>query len=219
MQRVAVVVFDFDGTLAETRRAVSETVNAALRAHGLPRVSPPFVHRLMGLPLDVLLARLIPPTLKPYDVAPLVAWYREAFDRLGGPWVEPMPGVHEAVHGLRARGVRLAIATSREGSSVARLLPGLGLEGVFEVCVSCEQVSQGKPHPETLERALSALGLDPAQAVMVGDTVWDVEMALAAGVRAWGVEGGCHAGDKLAEAGAQRVLARIDWLLDLLDAG
>jgi phosphoglycolate phosphatase len=211
MNRPRLVVFDFDGTLAETRDAVSTTLNAALFAEGLPRVHPPFVHRLMGLPLTDLIARLLPPTLpaeaRADRVDAVVLAYRARFPELGDPRVRPLGGVIELLEALAASGVALAIATSREGGSLGRLLKQMGLDGYFSVRASCERVTAGKPAPDLLALALAESGVDPREAWMVGDTDWDVQMARSLGVFAVGLCDGSHPRERLEAAGA-------DWVLD-----
>jgi phosphoglycolate phosphatase len=211
------VVFDFDGTLAETRDAVSTTVNAALLAHQLPRVSPPFIHRLMGLPLETLFERMLPPTVKPYDVQPLVDGYREQFDALGAPKVTPMPGAISVLDSLGWRGIPVAIATSRGRASVHQLLEQLGWSGRFVAVVTCDDVAAGKPDPETLLRALDGAGVSADEAWMVGDTTWDIQMAKQAGVYAVGVAAGCHHATRLERAGPDLLLDDVDAVLAHLD--
>lgn len=196
------VVLDFDGTVAETRDAVSTTLNAALRAHDLPGVHPPFIHGLMGLPLDELVRRLIPPTEDTVGVPEVVAWYRAHFDVLGAAAVRLLPGAQAFFDAAAARGVPLAIATSREGSSLAGLLTRLGLQGRFVAVSTCDLVARGKPAPDLLVRVLADTEVDATEAVMVGDTPWDLQMASAAGVRAIGVTTGTHGADALGDADA-----------------
>lgn len=202
--RPRLMVFDFDGTLAETRQAVSDTVNAVLFARNLPRVEPAFIHGLMGLPLDVLLLRLIPPHRKPFDVAPLVVDYRARFDEIAATSVGPMPHAAELLDALAGAGVRVAIATSRERASLLRLLDRLELASKVELAVTGEEVSQGKPHPEMLHAVLSRAGVATDEAWMVGDTTWDVQMGIAAGLRTFGVPG-CHTAEALGAAGGEVV--------------
>ena len=120
------VVFDFDGTLADTRNGVSQTMNHVLREAGLPRVDPSFIWGLMGLPLATLIARLIPPT---YDasVDALVHAYREAFPTHGEPVIRAFPEVDAVLDELAKDGFVLAVATSRARYSVQRLLDQLDL--------------------------------------------------------------------------------------------
>lgn len=202
MSTVDLVVFDFDGTLAETRVAVSTTVNAALREHGLPRVDPGVVHGFMGLPLERLFDKMLPPPRRPYDLGSLVAWYRARFDELGAPHVTPLAGAVEIVRWVRASGRKVAIATSRERSSLDPLLDRFDLVDAFDVIGTCDCVDVGKPDPALMHWVLDQAGVDAGRAVMVGDTTYDVEMANAAGVRVFGVPHGSHRAARLVDAGA-----------------
>lgn len=210
------VVFDFDGTLAETREAVAATVNAALRAHELPRVTPSVIHALMGMPLAQMFVKLVPIPLRDgVPTASLMRWYRVHFADLGAPRVRLLPGVLPLLDALAAAAVPLAIATSRERSSLIPLMSQLGLRGRFAAIATCDDVAQGKPHPETLLRVLRACDCAPEAAWMVGDTSFDVGMAVAAGVPVIGLTHGSHDRARLAAAGATHIFDDPDPLLRL----
>lgn len=210
------VVFDFDGTLADTRLAVSRVVNLTLREAGLPRVDPGCIHAWMGLPLAELFRRAIPPTAQPYDAAPLVAAYRARFPEEGEPLVTPYPECAQVLAALRGRGVRTAIATSREGTSTRRLLDHVGLGG-FEYIASCESVERGKPAPDLLELVLARTGVAAERTWMIGDTTFDVAMAKAAGVPVAAVTHGCHDRASLVAAGADPVWDDLWGVLSLVE--
>jgi phosphoglycolate phosphatase len=212
--RVQLVVFDFDGTLADTRRAVSTVVNRVLHDGCLPRVDPGCIHAWMGLPLEGLLQRCIPPHLRPYDVSALVVAYRARFADEGEPWVIGYREAASVIEALCARGLRVAIATSREGDSTRRLIHKLGLPP-FAAIASCERVQRGKPDPELLHVLEADLGVPCAAMLMVGDTTWDIEMARAAGVPVVAVAQGCHGAAALAAAAPDVVLDDLSGLLDL----
>jgi phosphoglycolate phosphatase len=213
------VVFDFDGTLAETRDAVAATVNAALRAHGHAAVDPGFLHALMGLPLEASFVRAMPPFRRDVDPAPMVRWYRAHFEEVGRPLVRPVPGAVEVVAAAREAGLAVAIATSRESSTLLPLVDQLGLHGPWASIVSCDRVAVGKPHPESLHLAMAEAGVAAADTWMVGDTTFDIELARNAGVRAIGVSGGCHTADALRAGGADVVLDELGGLPALWAAG
>ena len=92
------------------------------------------------------------------------------------------PWVRRAVRSLSRRGVRIALVTASDRTFVERGMPALNLAGAFEHVVCAEDVDRQKPHPEGLHLALDALGVDAPDAVYVGDTITDLEMARAAGV-------------------------------------
>lgn len=218
---IRLVAFDFDGTLAETRAAVSTTVNAALAAHELPRVAPACIHGWMGLPLETVFQRCLPPPARGRwsDLGPLVRWYRARFAELGEALVTPMAGAHALLDALAADGLQLAIATSRERSSLDRLLEHLGLTGRFAQIVACNDVARGKPDPELLRLLLTRTGLEAHEVRMVGDTTFDVQMARAAGVAVAAVVGGCHDRASLLGAGPDVVLDELVAVRSWLQAG
>lgn len=199
------VVFDFDGTLADTREAVVNTVNRVLVAAGHPRVAGEWIHRMMGLPLGELLQKAIPRTQRPEDTGRLEAAYRETFLEVGLPQVRPMPEAEEVLGVLRQREIGLAIATSREAVTLRPLIEAWGWDSWFRVIATCDLVTQGKPAPDLLLWVLQQTGWSADDTVMVGDTRWDVEMATRVGVRAVGVTHGSHDARTLREAGASEV--------------
>lgn len=211
-------MFDFDGTLAETRDAVAATVNASLRAHGHAAVAPTFLHTLMGLPLESSFVRAMPPYRRDVDPGPMVRWYRAHFEEVGRPLVRAIPGAVDVVVAAREAGLGVAIATSRESSTLLPLVEQLGLGGAWASIVSCDRVTHGKPHPETLHLAMAEAGVGPEETWMVGDTTFDLELARNAGVRAIGVAGGCHPVDALRAGGADVVLDELGGLPALWSA-
>ena len=90
--------------------------------------------------------------------------------------------VAEALAGLSARGVRMGICTNKRLAPAQHILAGLGLGGYFEAVIARESCPQRKPHPAPLHATLRALGVSPADSVMVGDSLVDVECARAAGI-------------------------------------
>lgn len=204
--RPELVALDFDGTLADTRAAVVATVNAALAAHGWPRLFPEVVHSRMGLPLTACFEVAIPPYRRPVDVAPMVAWSQEHFADLGAPLVELLPGTHAALAALRAAGVGVALVTNQHDVTLSPLLGRLGLTGPWTSVVTGDRGVEGKPQPEGLLLAVREAGASPGTTWWVGDTPDDVRMARAAGVRAVAVTTGGHDHDALVAAGAHTVL-------------
>jgi len=199
------VVFDFDGTLAETRDAVAATINAVLHEAGHPRVAPSWIHHMMGLPLHTMLSKAIPRTRRPEDVSDLAAAYRACFATVGQPLVRPMPEADAVLAALSAEGLVLAIATSRESATLDPILARLGWTGRFAAISTCDRSVNGKPAPDILQRALTEAQVRPQEALMVGDTRWDMQMAEAAGVVGIGVSHGSHDAQALQESGAAAV--------------
>jgi phosphoglycolate phosphatase len=144
--------------------------------------------------------------------------YREAFRaaRESGQLSEPLyEGIDLLLDGLAARGWLLGVATGKSQRGLEHCLAAHGLSRRF-VTLQTADFHPSKPHPAMLEAALAEAGCDAANAVMIGDTEYDIAMARAAGVRAVGVDWGYHTARELFDAGAEAVAANPPHLLELL---
>ena len=128
------------------------------------------------------------------------AWRRLS---LGRPL---FPGLEGLLRDLHARGVLLGVATGKSRRGLKRFLDAHGLDPLFATLQTADD-APSKPHPGMIERALDETGTDPADAVMVGDTTFDIGAGVNAGVTAIGVNWGHHPADALAAAGAREVVA------------
>ncbi|MFW6052226.1 MAG: HAD family hydrolase [Myxococcota bacterium] len=212
--RYPLYVFDFDGTLADTRGAVVATYLQTLAALGLPPVEPAQIVALMGLPLGTTFERVgVPPSRVPAAVGE----YRRRFKTVGTPLVALFDGVRETLLQLREGGSRLAVASSRGRDSLRTLLAHLGIAEHFQIVIGEEDVVRKKPEPEAVARILEHLDVPPFAGVVVGDTVFDLEMGRAAGCATCGVTYGSHAADQLAPfvTDPRHLLDRFDGLLEL----
>lgn len=208
------VIFDCDGTLVDSQHVIVAAMEAAFTALG--HAAPPRVDILsvVGLSLEPAMARLLPPHMAG-EARRLADAYRDAFTdlRANKALAEPLfPGTREVLDALAARDdVVLGIATGKSVKGVRRMLEREGLEHYF-VTVQTADTHPSKPHPSMVERALAETGICATQAVMIGDTTYDVEMALAAGAGAVGVGWGYHAAQALEAAGAEHVLEHFSGL-------
>jgi len=201
------VVFDLDGTLADSHAAILACFGAALAACGRPPVPEVEVTRRIGLPLVRIFAEVCPGDAAFH--ATLVAAYRAAWWSLPPGLTRPFDGVPALVGALRGRGVPLAVATSKARAGALRTLEDIGLRRSFSLVMGVECGPAPKPHPDFLSAALRAFGCPPSAACMVGDATFDIEMAVSAGVPALGVGWGAHPPAALHAAGAARVCADV----------
>jgi phosphoglycolate phosphatase len=207
------VIFDLDGTLADSAQCVAATMNAALVAHGFPAVPEADVHRWIGVPLVDIAAHVAP---EGADAEAVAATYRALYPPIADRHERLFPGVIELLTRLQADGRPLAIATGKSQHGADNATARLGLRPFFRVIAGIGPDTPGKPHPAIVHRVLAGLGVGAADAVVVGDTVYDVKMASAAGVAAIGVGWGVHPTAALTEAGADAIaetLAELEALL------
>lgn len=210
----ALVLFDFDGTLADTVDGICSTARTVLRAHGVPEEDLSRVPLIIGPPFPQAFSLVF--GLSEEEAAQVTAEYRAIYQDLGLAAWPLYPGMRELLADLRAAGRRLAVASSKREPLVVRAIADNGVTDLFDVCLG-KRSDDETSKADTIARAIERLGLTPADAVMVGDRHHDVEAAAACGVPCVGVTyGGTAAPGELEDAGACAVAASVDELRRVL---
>ena len=182
------IFFDFDGTLADTTEGIVQCTLATLKKLGLPASTPERIRSVIGLPLTGCFAQGTDTPPERIDEA--CATYRRHFNEIAIPCTTLYPGTKETLAALQARGLTLALCTSRSNNSLNALLQVLGIRAHFSAIVTNEDVTHPKPAPDIALLALEHLGVRPDETLVVGDTVFDLQMGRAAGCRIGGVTWG-----------------------------
>lgn len=208
------VIFDVDGTLIDSQHAIVSAMREAYAGHGHEPPSREAILGVVGLSVAEAVAELsreAPGHPRQAIGEAFKSIFRQSLTR--GAAESPLyPGAAEIIERLSARGdVALALATGNSRRGVERFLDRFGYEGRFVSTQSADD-APSKPHPAMVFQACHEAGIRPEEAVMVGDTSFDMAMARAAGARAIGVSWGYHASERLIAAGAERVLASFDEL-------
>lgn len=212
------VLFDCDGTLIDSQAAIVAAMAAACAAHGFPAPAREAVRRVVGLPLDIAVAALIPHAGDSAH-ARLVASYKDAFaaHRRAGDHPAPLfPGAADALAAVEATGALVGIATGKSRRGLDATLAELGWRDRFVVLKTGDD-GPGKPAPDMALQAMAETGVDAANTAMVGDTTFDILMARAARIRSIGVGWGYHDLEELAEAGADALVGAFHEVPPLLD--
>jgi phosphoglycolate phosphatase len=213
------VLFDFDGTLVDSQHSIVQAFATACRDHAIDDVDPTAIRRSIGLPLAVAIAASVPEPHR-HRAEALTESYKLAHRALaaGAPDHDKLfPGAASTLDILRDAGAVLGIATGKGRRGLVNTLNKHGLFDHFTVLRTADD-GPGKPDPFMVLSALDETGIDRADAIMVGDTVFDVMMAANAGIPAIGVGWGYHPAEELGKAGAVGVVATFDSLLDTLRA-
>jgi pyrophosphatase PpaX len=193
MSRLQTALFDLDGTLIDSIRLILDSYHHTLTEHNLPARTDEDWLKGVGTPLSVQFSewRESPETLEA-----LIATYREYNLKHHDNMVTVYPGVLEAVREIKAAGLQTGLVTSKNRLGALRGLKLVGLEALMDVLVCADEVTNPKPHPEPVEKAVALLGADPASTVYVGDSVHDMHSGRAAGVKTaaalWGPFGRDH---------------------------
>lgn len=210
-------VFDCDGTLVDGQAAICETMERAFAAAGLPQPDRHSVRRMVGLSLPYALRELAPEADEEQRARAVEA-YKEGYRalRLSGALQEPLyDGIAELIGRLAAAGWLLGVATGKSDRGLHACLETHGIKQHFVTLQTADR-HPSKPHPAMLEAALFEAGVSPADAVMIGDTSFDMEMACAARVRAIGVDWGYHEPHELLDAGASAVAGTMAQLEEMI---
>jgi phosphoglycolate phosphatase len=208
MSRTELIILDWDGTLIDSSARIVEAVQSAVQIAGLPERDPQAIRQVIGLGMDEAIATLYP-DLATEDRQRLMAVYREAFAEAVANRPAPLfAGVAPTLSELEQRGYLLAIATGKSRSGLHR---DLAATGVFDRFVAARTVDEcpSKPDPAMVNELLRELALPPAAALMVGDTVFDLEMARSAGLASIAVTWGAHDASQLEQGRPQACIERI----------
>lgn len=220
--RPKLVIFDVDGTLIDSQGHIVASMAGAYHAIGQAPPARERVLSIVGLSLPVAMARLSP-DLEGAQIATLVEAYKDTFGELrrrNDPLAaSPLyPGARDQLTALSKRtDVLLGVATGKSRRGLDALLETHALTDWF-VTTQVADDHPSKPHPSMLFSALAEAGVTAADAVMIGDTEYDIAMAGAADIASIGVSWGYHAADALHAAGAALVIDGFAQLPAALDA-
>jgi phosphoglycolate phosphatase len=216
------VIFDCDGTLVDSQHMICAAMQQAYEANNLSVPAREHLLSIVGLSLPDAFRRLAVHAADGVDhpVDALVTCYKDAFATLrqSENHLEPLyPGAREVIDALAARtDTLLGIATGKSQRGVRAVLGRHGLADRF-VTIQTSDDAPSKPHPGMVLAAMRETGASPEDTVVVGDTVFDLEMARAAGAGAIGVTWGYHPASALRAAGAAAMIETFDELVPALD--
>ncbi|WP_339108057.1 HAD-IA family hydrolase [Thioclava sp. GXIMD4216] len=209
-------IFDVDGTISDSQHHITHAMAMGFEAVGLTPLPTSEVLSIVGLSLPEALVRLLPEASQEIRDA-VVAGYKASYKSARAASPAPLyPGARELLDRLHRReDTVLAVATGKSRRGLRALVEYHGLETHFQ-SLQCADDHPSKPHPSMVEAALLETGMRADQAVMIGDTSYDIQMGRAAGVRTIGVSWGYHPVEALREVGADRIVTDFDELEELL---
>ena len=205
MTEHAGVLLDVDGTLVDTNYLHTLAWSRALidRGEWAPMNA---IHRSVGMGGDQLVAHLLGTSSDEASAA-----WRTRYDELSND-IRPFPFAKELVERLRSNGLKVALATSSPSDLLRRAMRAAGIEGLIDAVTTADDVTSSKPDPAVFEVAMRMAGIDPEFAIAVGDSVWDVKAARAAGIACVAVESGGFSRHELSEEGAVAVYRDVEEL-------
>jgi phosphoglycolate phosphatase len=213
------VIFDCDGTLVDSQHSIVAAMHKAYAAHGLPTPERAQLLSIVGLSLHEAF-HVLSNGQADFPIESLVADYKAAFFamRKSGTHFDPLfPGARDVITALSRRSdVLLGIATGKSRRGLEAVLSQHGLRDNFHVIKTADD-APSKPHPAMVIDAMNEAGVTPRDTIVVGDTVFDMKMAHAAGAAGIGVGWGYHQPSALLQAGATTVLNDFPSLMPTLE--
>ncbi|MCP5145700.1 MAG: HAD-IA family hydrolase [Gammaproteobacteria bacterium] len=211
---VDLVVFDWDGTLMDSKYHIIRAMQAAFVAQHLPAPSNEEVSEVIGLGLGVAIAELGRRLNQQRQIA-IGHAYRVFYQQAESAPPELFEGARETLQALTDAGYLLAVATGKSRSGLNEALGRTGLAPLF--CMTrCADEAPSKPDPTMLLDICTAFSIDPARTLMVGDTEHDLKMAEHAGALSAAVTFGVHSAERLRALGPHLMLDRLAQLPQLL---
>lgn len=187
-QHVHAVLFDLDGTLIDTNELIIQTFQTVLDERFPGKYSRETILPFLGPPLYETFQQV-----DPTQVDDLIDAYRKWNMENHDAMVQAFPGVVETLENLHARGIKLAIVSTKRNEMIERALNLMNVRQYFTAVIGLDDVKNAKPDPEPVQLALSKLEVKPEHALMVGDNFHDIVAARAAGVDsvavAWSIKG------------------------------
>lgn len=188
-------VFDWDGTLIDSATKIVGCMQEAALDMRLEVLEPKVIKDIIGLGLPEAIQTLYP-LLEAEGVTEYRQRYSDHFVAADQTLCPLFPGAFETLDTLKAQGHLIAVATGKSRKGLARALIQQGWEALFDA-TRCADETASKPHPRMLNEILAELGVPAAEAVMIGDTEFDMAMARSAGVSRIAVTYGAHEVERL----------------------
>lgn len=208
---IKLVILDFDGTLADTRSLIVKTMQQTIKELSLPPRTDGQCAAMIGLPLKETFTKLID---MDDDTGNLCAeTYTRLFLENNKPGTVPVfPHVAQTLKDLHNAGILLTIASSRGRDTLVEFLREMKMEEYISFVICATDIEHAKPAPDMVLVTLERTGIAPQDAIVVGDTSFDILMAHRAGVRAVGVTYGNGTREEMEALGTEHIIGSFDTL-------
>jgi len=210
-------IFDCDGTLVDSQANICLAMEHAFDEAGMTPPSRHATRRIVGLSL-VEAMRVLLPDAEVHVHTDMAERYKASYLVLRNNGLEHEPlydGIAALLSSMDESGWMLGVATGKSDRGLERCLDHHGIKGLFVTLQTADR-HPSKPHPAMVYQALADAGTEAANAVVIGDTVYDIHMGTAAGTRTIGVNWGYHPVDELRGAGADAIAESMDELEAIL---
>ena len=188
VRRFKLLIFDWDGTLKDSIHHISSAIQQSFRDVGLIVPSDFRARFVIGMGLNDAM-NYLDPDLSPKMIKKIGAQYRKHFLKLNN--TQLFPNISRGLYALKERGFQIAICTGKTQKGLSDELSSHGMSDIF-IATRCADQDEPKPNPKMIFSLISQLSVTPGDAIMIGDTSHDMDMANRAGIASLGVSYGAH---------------------------
>jgi len=208
------LIFDFDGTLADTRESIVGTMKFVADTLNIQDPDEPLIKSLIGLPLKISFERAFSIDEKLLKEATSI--YRQHYDEIANDTIHLFDGVKDTLLDLHLRGITLAVASSKGKESLVKILKNHHIYDILSFVGGEEDVKNKKPAPDIINLILEKLNANPRECLVVGDTVFDIEMGRRAHIDTCGVTYGNNTGETLKKQNPTYIIDRFKDLTEII---
>ena len=214
---IKLIIFDFDGTLGDTRRNIVTTMQMTINELQLPSRTEAECASTIGLPLAECFRTLFS-DIQEELIPRCTETYRMIFnENLQKITPEAFPGVVKTLRTLKEHGFALTIASSRSRNSLTELTHNMGIADYISYLIGADDVMEAKPKPEPVLKTLAAMHYAASETLVVGDMAVDILMGSNAGTKTCGVTWGNGTREDLKKAGADFIIDKMEGLFEIVE--
>ena len=202
-------IFDFDGTLVDSTTGIVDVMKIVIDEY---KFEPKMLDEwslLVGVPLPKQMEIILPDRDADFHLE-VANRYRAIYDTMAVEICPPFADMMPMLETLQSEGVTITIATSKRRNLVEVVLDHHKITDMFKMVVGAQDVTNHKPHPESVHQTIQKLGIPIAETVVIGDSVFDLDMARNAGADAIGVTTGIHTREMLAKSEPRHIVGNLD---------
>ncbi len=208
-------IFDFDGTLVDSTPALVAVMKIVIDENQFPPDTLDKWRPLVGLPLYRQVETLFPNENQEYHDK-IVNHFRSLYTANNIENCPLFPGITFVLNGLKNAGITISIASSKRKHLIEAVLEHHKLANYFSLVIGVQEVTNHKPHPESVHITLNQLNAQARETIVIGDSYFDLEMARLAGVDAIGITTGVHTREVLAEAKPKHIVTSLEQVLPVI---
>jgi len=209
------IVFDFDGTLADTKRSIIETMKFVGNQFGLNNINESKIERLIGLPIETSLKQVL--QISDNKINNAVQLYRENYNNIALATIRLFPNVKASLESLFKNNVILTVASNKGKEALIKILKEQNIYHLFLFVGGVEDCINKKPSPEIVNIILDKFSIQPSECLVIGDTIYDIQMGQKAFSDTCAVTYGNNSEKELIQLSPQFIINNFSEILNILE--